>query len=294
MEATVFDSPSLRILDFRCEAAHCGLSAEEEAGGYEIVLPRRGMFVRHVERRSVVGDPNHALFFNHGEVHRVSHPAGGGDHCTVLVFPASEVRDGLSAVDPASAEAETRLFRHTHTPTSPRVHLLHRRLMQELGASSDALAVEEAAFDIFAQVVTRAVSRAEEILRTARRASTRVQHDEVIRATQRELALRLSDKLRLRALATVLDTSPHHLSRLFRQNTGLTLAAYHRRLRLRAALDLLIAGEEDLSRLALEFGFSDHSHFSNAFRAEFGATPSTSRRSLQRLRPRDDQASGWG
>ena len=49
-------------------------------------------------------------------------------------------------------------------------------------------------------------------------------------------------------------------------------------LRLRASLDRLAGGENNLTALALELGFSSHSHFADAFRREFGRTPSDVRR----------------
>jgi AraC-like DNA-binding protein len=56
------------------------------------------------------------------------------------------------------------------------------------------------------------------------------------------------------------------------------------RLRLRAALDLLPEYRRDITRLALDLGYSSHSHFTYAFRREFGFPPSAWRRSAE-IRP---------
>jgi AraC-like DNA-binding protein len=50
------------------------------------------------------------------------------------------------------------------------------------------------------------------------------------------------------------------------------LYRYHLRLRLARALDLL-ADCEDVAALALDLGFSSHSHFSAAFRQAYGHAP---------------------
>ena len=55
------------------------------------------------------------------------------------------------------------------------------------------------------------------------------------------------------------------------------LHRYLTRLRLRAALERLAGGANDLTALALDLGFSSHSHFADAFRREFGRTPSAVR-----------------
>jgi AraC-like DNA-binding protein len=56
------------------------------------------------------------------------------------------------------------------------------------------------------------------------------------------------------------------------------LYRYQSRLRLARALDLL-AQYDDLTALALDLGFSSHSHFSAAFRQTYGRTPSEFRES---------------
>jgi AraC-like DNA-binding protein len=61
---------------------------------------------------------------------------------------------------------------------------------------------------------------------------------------------------------------------------------YRNRLRLRAAVERLSDGPVDRSTLAHALGFSSHSHFTAAFRAEFGVTPARVRdtRRLAELR----------
>jgi AraC-like DNA-binding protein len=62
---------------------------------------------------------------------------------------------------------------------------------------------------------------------------------------------------------------------------GLPLYRYQLRLRLARALDLL-AQDGDLTTLALDLGFSSHSHFSAAFRQAYGRSPSEFRQSALR------------
>jgi AraC-like DNA-binding protein len=49
---------------------------------------------------------------------------------------------------------------------------------------------------------------------------------------------------------------------------------YLNRLRARVAADRLVAGARDLTDLALDLGYWDHSHFTNSFRQEWGVPPS--------------------
>ena len=95
-------------------------------------------------------------------------------------------------------------------------------------------------------------------------------------AALRALSSRAFERLTLKDLGTKLGVSPYHLCRSFREVTGVRLHRYRHRLRLAASLNAIEAGG-DLSRIALDLGYSSHSHFTAAFRAAFGVPPSSAR-----------------
>ncbi len=73
--------------------------------------------------------------------------------------------------------------------------------------------------------------------------------------------------------ADTLHFSPNHLNKLTAAETGLTLEALLRRVRVRAACDLLDNTDAPVSEIAQTCGFSDASHFARVFAREVGATP---------------------
>ena len=79
------------------------------------------------------------------------------------------------------------------------------------------------------------------------------------------------------SLAARAGLSPRRLEMLFRQNTGLTPAAYALDLRLAAARRMVTDTRHPLAEVALRTGFSSPSTLSRAFRARFGAAPSSLR-----------------
>src|SRR5262249_41248033 len=118
--------------------------------------------------------------------------------------------------------------------------------------------------------------------RKRRRRGTDHDHVERVEAAKTYLATRLGDRVTLDEVARAVHLSPFHFARVFQARAGLPVHRYLTRLRLRAALDRLIDGARDLTALALELGFSSHSHFTDAFRTEFGRAPSEVRRGTLR------------
>jgi transcriptional regulator GlxA family with amidase domain len=100
----------------------------------------------------------------------------------------------------------------------------------------------------------------------------------VIRAIE-AMENHVADPLRLAQLAILAGTSPRQLNRLFKERLGRSTMAFYRRLRLDVARNLLQQSTLPLTDIALATGFANSAHFSSAFRTEFGASPSTLRRS---------------
>ena len=97
---------------------------------------------------------------------------------------------------------------------------------------------------------------------------------DLVEAAKLAVNARLESPPSLVELARSLGCSPFHLSRTFHRTAGLSLRRYALRLRARLAADRLAADARDLTGLALDLGFADHSHFTNAFRQEWGLPPS--------------------
>ena len=87
----------------------------------------------------------------------------------------------------------------------------------------------------------------------------------------------MSEAVTLDDVAAAVNASPFNFSRIFQQQTGMPIHRYLTVLRLRAALELIADPHADLTGVALDLGFSSHSHFTDVFRREFGETPSAVR-----------------
>jgi AraC-like DNA-binding protein len=245
--------------------------AEECATATHLVFPYRGVYLRHVGRQQAVADANQVLFFNATEGYRVSHPADGGDRN--LVVALSE--DVLRELAPASmlVASGTLRFRQQHQPIDPGTQSRVARLRHRLATGVlDELAAETLFLELISRTLNSHLSRAPRVTPARRHLVDRV-----------KLLLQgdLSRRWKLAEIAAEIGGSPVYLTQLFQQVEGLPLHRYHLRLRLAHALDLL-PHRADLTALALELGFSSHSHFTATFRQAYGHTPSEFKRASGR------------
>ena len=101
--------------------------------------------------------------------------------------------------------------------------------------------------------------------------------DARVAAAIAQMQARLDTPQNMPLLAKSVGLSPRRLETLFKQNVGLTPAAYALSLRLAAARRMITDTRHPLAEVALRCGFSSASTLSRAFRVKFGQSPSTLR-----------------
>jgi AraC-like DNA-binding protein len=89
---------------------------------------------------------------------------------------------------------------------------------------------------------------------------------------------RYAEQIRLKEIAAYVGLSEQHLIRSFRKEIGITPIEYLKRYRIKQAKTLLEEGNKNVTKVALEVGFSDSSYFARVFRREIGVSPSAYRR----------------
>ena len=167
------------------------------------------------------------------------------------------------------------------SPCEARVFWRHRELVQRL-ESAEANPLEPLWADVTALQLVADVLESAFVHHGGtpkpRKEATDADHAGRAEAAKTYLASRMSERVSLDEVARAVHASPFHLARIFQQQTGVPVHRYLTQLRLRASLERLADGASDLTALALELGFSSHSHFTDAFRREFGKSPSEMRR----------------
>jgi AraC-like DNA-binding protein len=229
------------------------------------------VYVRHVGHDQAVAEANQVLFFNAHEAYRVSHPVAGGDGSLTLVIEESQLEE-LAPVDLLHRRSRI-AFRRQRLRIDARaqafVAFLRHGLHEQVGESLEA------------EVVALTLVRRALGARTSHAPSATFGRQKLVDRAKLVLSSDLTRRWTLAEIAGELRVSPVYLTQVFQQVEGSPLYQYQLRLRLARALDLL-ARHDDLTTLALDLGFSSHSHFSAAFRRLYGRSPSEFRQAALR------------
>ncbi len=260
-------TPAVVLSAISCRPEMMGQSPVEYAAYSSIVFVRRGSYRMHHQGQQALIDPHALLFFRAGCEYSVSHPLCCGDDCIEFAYGEEMIAEFESEQLPRNdcPRSACGITLRRAAPSVIRNQAVLARKAQ-CGCASD-LEVEDMSFALLRLAI-----------------GARDPHVSADSAANRKVemakSLLLADpakKWTLNGIAREISTSPFHLTRLFRQQTGTPLHRFLLRTRLAIALDRILQGDDDLTRLALDLGFSSHSHFSAAFRRAFGTTPSATR-----------------
>jgi AraC-like DNA-binding protein len=258
-----------------------------------IIFMHTGSFRAHSSDAIGLLDCTRVGLFNAGIPFQSAHPYGARDSGSDLAIRPDVLGEILARHDPKSADHPGRPFRRGWGPCDPESFLRHRIILRKVSASPDridALEIEELSLLLADRIVGSAFGDGTP---PANGGNPRERAEaEALRGL---LSAYPGGRHRLDALARRFESTPFRLCRSFRAATGSTIHRYLTGVRLRRAVDRLAGGCRDLTDLALELGFSSHSHFTAAFRRGFGVTPEavrrlTSRGGLPGLRERFEPA----
>jgi AraC family transcriptional regulator len=267
VEQLVFRSEIAAIGTFRCSASEPMFRDSGPCTHHTFVFPRTSTIIRHHSSRPFTATPNCATLYNQRQEYTRT-PVSAVDASDWYVIADDVLFAAIASYDPAVLDCRTP-FRRTHVPISAATYIEQRRLFDRArAAGADRLDIDERVLRLLGMVL--------DAIYGARNAPAR----DAVESVKDMIAAAPARIVPLRTLAASAGISPFHLCRAFRRATGMSVTAYRHSLRLRTALDLL-RQSGDLSDVALQLGYSSHSHFTAAFRRQFGITPSAYRESAR-------------
>jgi AraC-like DNA-binding protein len=266
-ETLLFESASVAIGRFRCSTDHPLFEDSGPSNAYCFVFPRSHVWIVPAGAAPFVAHPGVVTYYNEGQRYARRPSSAAGDDADWFAVAPDILEELLASVAPHAIGRGRQLFRHRRGPSPPSAYLRQRRLVESLqrGDPYDPLTLEEAVLTLLAEVVAEPG--------VGHSMPPRRRHVDLVEQAKALLA-GTAGRVQLRDLARRLSASPFHLCRSFSRIEGRTLSAHHRDVRLRAALTRVMDGGADLTQVAYDDGFSSHSHFTSAFRAHFGLTPS--------------------
>jgi AraC family transcriptional regulator len=267
----------VRIGAFRCAVGHPRFEDSGPAQTYCFVFPRTAVEIEHEHECAFAANPNVVTFYNRGQSYRRRAISSDGDRCDWFAVSADIARDAIRAYDPAVDDRPESPFRLTRGWSDPGTYLLQRRLFQRVskGQAGDPLEVEEQVVLLLDRVLGSSFRRAGAKPVDGVNPGQR----EAIHQVEVLLSERWDQALSLRDLAAEVEIPVFSLCRLFRRVTGTSMHQYRRYLRIQTALEQVSESRRPLIDIAIDAGFSSHSHFTAAFHREFGRSPSELRSS---------------
>jgi AraC-like DNA-binding protein len=252
------EADGIAIDDVRCSSLRGGWSAPQAAVRHAIVFVRRGCFRRLADGVEAVHDAVSMYCEHPGQIQQFAHPLDGGDRCTQILLD-EDVLASITGGEP--------ILPRRPLYTTPEIDLEHRLLLAAIRNAGDDLALSENVAALVASITAR--TSPDRV--ASGRPTTAIARRRTVDQTREALAA--DTNLGLMQLARIVAVSPHHLSRIFKAETGETISRYRNRLRVRLAMERLAEGDDRLARLAGDLGFADQAHFSRVVRSEVGTTP---------------------
>lgn len=278
LQSVLFEDRMVRVGTFRATPGHPDFEDSGPIREHVVVFPRKAVWIEPADSRGFVADTNYVTYYNRGQVYRRGRVDPGGDD-SVWIAPAPGLLDTTLA-DLGLEPRDSGPFAWPHGLADPEAYFLQVALVRylETSASADPQVIEETVLGVLGRLL---LAKAHELGHATPPPPDR-QRD-LVERTRELVNLRFGERLTISRIGSEVACSPFHLSRLFRSRVGLPIAAYRNQIRLRTAL-LRLHDAPDLTELALDLGYSSHSHFTAAFSDVFEVPPSRARRDWSRKR----------
>lgn len=255
--------------EFRCPTSYPGFANAGRITLHVIGFPRTAVWIDRDDVPRFVADPGQATMYNPRQDYSRAPISPEGDRSDWLGVAEHIVRDIVGRVNPADAERE-RPLRFAAAVVSSDLYRAQAALYADIrDGTCDVLEAEERAIELLSAVLQSAYR----VDSTQNRRGTRPGR-ELVDSAKEAIMTTLFENTSVTEIARHAGFSVFHLCRSFRAATGVTLHAYRREMRLRAALVLMPEFRGNLSGLAVRTGFYSHSHFTASFRRAFGCAPS--------------------
>lgn len=285
------------VSDVVCNAGPYDRPFEEQHSRVGIAIVVEGSFQYQSDNGRELMTPGSLLLGNPGQYFQCGHEHGVGDHCISFSYEPQYFENLISE---AGIRSQARHFAALRVPPLRESSRLVARACAGLARCGNS--APHRTFTSRTRNGTKALSQGRDQLYNAASAWEELAVELVALALDLATSKRINWNLmateaRVTRVIRMIEEHPdwdHHLVslagearlsrfhfvRVFQQLTGLTPHQYVLRARLRYAATRLALQPSPIVDVALDSGFGDVSNFNRLFRAEFGASPRSYRKSL--------------
>jgi AraC family transcriptional regulator len=269
-EAILFHSESLCVVDSRCDPSHPHFAGPCAFRVPCFGFPRRPCEIHIDGHAPFVSDQTGVVVLPAGATYRRRAIDPLGERTTVIGMHPQLLCQMLDDIDPRSGSPGARIATPVWSRVGLAIHNESVALATRLASGwIDPLAAEAAIIGLVRKALA-CIATGVSLGEPARVAPT---HVELVVRVKKCIRENIEQRMSLTQLAAHVEVSPYHLCRLFRLATGQTVYQYQLQIRLAAALEMLPAYKGNLAALAMDLGFSSHSHFASLFKREYGFSP---------------------
>jgi AraC-like DNA-binding protein len=266
IERLLFQTELVLFAEFACSPDEPLFPDSGPSNADCIVFPSTSTRILRRGRPAVLENPTAVSLLNQGEEYRSEVISEEGARVTWFTLADATLAELFH-----DARSRDIRFREPQVQVSPSTILRHRRLLARLRrGGADPLSIEEQLIGLAREVIASPASRS----------SRGGKREKLVHRAIEFLLLHFAAPLSLADLARHAGASAAYLSRVFHATAGMTMTTFRHRLRLVTSLDLLAAYPRNVTDLALDLGYSSHSHFTSAFRELFEVSPTRFLREL--------------
>jgi AraC-like DNA-binding protein len=227
-----------------------------------IVFPKNTILIKHQNKDPFVADTSLINLYNKHQKYKRYSINGKGDDCFWI-----ELSNEL--LQQAQPNCSKDIFNFQNIYCDSATFLMHTQIFKEiLNKSIQPLFIDELVIDFLINI-----NRTSNIKRKL--CFSRPSHLKLVERIKVCIHNNLDQNKSLNSIASDVYSSPFHISRVFKQITGIGLHQYRNQIRLNSVYSKIQYGESDLANLAFTHGFSSHSHLSSGFKKYFGFSPSS-------------------
>jgi AraC-like DNA-binding protein len=227
-----------------------------------IVFPKNTILIQHQHKDPFVADTTLINLYNKQQEYQRFSMNGKGDDCHWVEL-SNELLQQIKTPNSKN------VFCSQNINCDSKTFLLAYKIFKHIcNKNTQPLKVEECIIEVLNKIHLVSNIRKNNSL-------SKLNHIKLVERIKINIHNNIANNQLLTEISSDVFSSPFHISRVFKQVTGIGIHQFRNQIRLKSVFTKIHQGEGDLANLALNHGFSSHSHLSFEFKKYFGFTPSS-------------------